>query len=111
MQLFGFKHSYPISIIFKHIYFTHRWNPNRYYHSKSEWNLRVTSMKGYFILLRAPKPEPHYWIQLSIIVKTLAGSILKPKVKPTFIQKSSSWDFLHDCDPQIHTHTNFSIVV
>ena len=27
-----------IPIIFKQIYLTHRWDPNRYYHSRSEWN-------------------------------------------------------------------------
>ena len=25
------------TIIFKQIYWTHKWDPNRYYHSKAEW--------------------------------------------------------------------------
>ena len=31
LYLFGNKYSYRIQIIFKQIYFTHRWDSNRYY--------------------------------------------------------------------------------
>ena len=33
-MLFGIKYSYPIQIISKQIYLTHRWDPNKYYHSR-----------------------------------------------------------------------------
>ena len=36
-HLYGFNYSFLVLIIFQQIYFLHRWDPNRYYHSKSEW--------------------------------------------------------------------------
>ncbi len=33
----GLLNSYQILIIFKHIYLSHRLNPNRHNHSMSEW--------------------------------------------------------------------------
>ena len=33
--LYGIKHSYPIQINFK--ISTHRWDPNKYYHTRSGW--------------------------------------------------------------------------
>ena len=38
-QLYNFKHSYLILIIFKRLCFTHRLDPNMCYHSKWTWEL------------------------------------------------------------------------
>ena len=37
-ELYGFEYIYRILIVFKQLYLTHRWDPNRYHHSGSEWN-------------------------------------------------------------------------
>ena len=34
LQLFSIKYSYPILVIFKHIYLTNRWDSNKYYHHR-----------------------------------------------------------------------------
>ena len=46
---------------------THRWNANRYNHSKVD--LGAMGMKGYFKLPKSPKLEPHHQMQFGIIPK------------------------------------------
>ena len=43
---------------FIHIYLTHRWDPNKYYHSGSD--LRAMAIKECSTLPRAPELEPHH---------------------------------------------------
>ena len=47
LQLYRIKYSYQMQMIFKQIYSTRRWDPNRYYH--------LESMKGYSTILRSPQ--------------------------------------------------------
>ena len=53
MKPYGFKYSYLILMIFKQIYLTHRWDPNRYYLSGSMKN--------------APELESQHGMQFSVI--------------------------------------------
>ena len=66
---YSFLHFYSILIIFKHIYVTHWWNPNRYYHSGLV-DLGVMAVKRYFMVLRVPEFEPHFKMQFSVIPRT-----------------------------------------
>ena len=54
---------------FKQIYFTHRWDLNRYYNYESV-DLGVMVMKGYFTFPRSPKLELYYQKQLGITPRT-----------------------------------------
>ena len=40
------NYSYLIQIIFKHIYFSDRYDTNRYYHSGSEWTWNYAPARG-----------------------------------------------------------------
>ena len=54
-------------MIFTLIILRQRWEPNKYYHPKSEWSKETMTMKGYYTLLRAPELEPHYLKRFSVI--------------------------------------------
>ena len=58
----------------KYFYLTHRWDPNRYYHSRTV-NLEVTAMKEYFTFRKAQRLEPHHqmvWCH----IEDLIGEVL-----------------------------------
>ena len=60
----GGGQSYRIQIIFKQIYLTHKWDPNRNHRSGSEGTGQWTG------ILQSPKVEPHHQMQLSVISRT-----------------------------------------
>ena len=62
IHLYGFRYSYLILIIFKQINWTHRWTltGTTVLCPCGPWSNDATFSK-------APKLEPHYWIQFSLI--------------------------------------------
>ena len=63
---------------FLKIYLIHRWDPNRYYHSGSEWAWEGCHWKGYSTLPRSPALKPDHPMQFSVISRTplFSGRVL-----------------------------------
>ena len=62
-QVFPYTNNilFQILIIFKRIYLTQRWDPNRFYH------FEIRAMKNYSTFSRASKLEPYYQMQFYVI--------------------------------------------
>ena len=58
----------------KPIYFTHRLDPNRYYHSGTESNYK----EEVFYILQTPRLEPHHRMQFSVIPRIHVAAFFYP---------------------------------
>ena len=55
---------------------THRWNPNRYHHTGTEWTCLAIPMKRRSTLSRSPKLDPHNLLQLCYTKEPPAEDII-----------------------------------
>ena len=84
-----------IQVIFKKIYLTYRWDPDRYYNSRSV-DLGVMAMKGYFTLPRFSELEPRHRMQFSVVPKTSFFGGVPPLQGIECILSSTNWVVLLD---------------
>ena len=55
LLFYGFKYLNLIPIIFKQIYWTHRWDSNSYSHSKGRVDMGIIAMEGWLHIICASK--------------------------------------------------------
>ena len=115
-------YSYHIWKIFKSIYLTYGRNPNKYYHSGSEWTLDLYQLKS---TLLSPKLDPRDLMQVSISPLTRLfgreGSypsaeegerVLGPTDKPeNFLRVVSIPYKITKWNTHTHTHTHTHIYI
>ena len=70
------------------VYLTHRWDPNRCYHSGSEWSWGVMAMKG-FTPHSPGLQKPRHQMQFNVIPRTLNEKWLEVP-----INEKNGWRYL-----------------
>ena len=73
-------------LIFKWIYLTHRWDPDRYHQRGSRVELEVIAMKWSSIFHRSPELEPQYQMHFSVMIHIFRRFLLPSRRQYQLIQ-------------------------
>ena len=82
-----FTHSKMI----KQFYLTLTWDPNRYYHSRPEWDPGVMATKKYSTVPKAAGWKPHRQMQSSVIFRLLVKGFFYPFTEMQSVIYNPSW--------------------